>query len=258
MDLGLRGRTAIIAGASAGIGAATARVLAAEGATLALLARPSPGLGALAGELPGAAAFPADLLDRDSTESAVGAALAAFGRLDIAVASVGAAQGGRFFDLPDATFTDAFELKVMGTVRFLRAVVPAMVAAGHGRVVVVVGNNGRQPGARMLPGSAANAALLAIVKGLADEVAGSGVVINAINPGPTRTARWDRLVNGLAAGSGRSREAVEAEQFAALPLGRPNEPEEIARLIAVMVSELAAVVTGTSLTVDGGATRAIA
>ena len=262
MDLGLSGRVALIAGGSAGIGAATARLLGSQGARVVLLARSADKLEetvktitAAGGE---AQSHVCDILDTAAVDRVVASIVKAYGRIDIAVLSIGAAQGGEFFGLADSVWSDALELKLMGSIRLLRAVVPHMQQQRYGRVAVVVGNNGRQPVARMLPGSAANAALLAVVKGLADEVAPFGVTINAINPGPTQTGRWEKLMDGLAAGNGQTRDDVESEFMSRLPLGKPNQPEDIAGLIAMLVSDVAKMMTGTSLTVDGGATKAIA
>lgn len=253
MDLGLKGKATLIAGASKGIGAATARLMAREGARLVLAARDAT---ALAVEL-GATAVAADFTEAGSGDAAVQAALAAFGRLDVLVVSIGAAQGGLFWELDDAVWDAAFSLKFMGMVRLLRAAAPVMQAQGSGSIIVVVGNNGRQPHPRMLPGSSANAACLAVVKGLSEELAPHGVRVNAVNPGPTRTGRWDTLMTNLAAGSGRSAQAEEADQLARIPMGRANEPEEIARLVAMFASDLAPALTGASLTCDGGVTKAL-
>lgn len=262
MDLNLSGKVALIAGASKGMGAATARILAAEGARTILMARGEEPLAALRNELQAKGAQ-ADIAVADMTDSAaVEAALAdvrdRIGVPDICVVSAGAAQGGLFWDIGDETWQRAFDLKFMGMVRVLRAVAPLMKEAGRGRIVVVVGNNGRQPHPRMLPGSAANAACLAVIRGLAEELAPFGVTVTALNPGPTRTDRWDRLIDNLARTENRAFGEVEAEQLARMPKGRIGEAEEMARLIAVLCSDLADMVTGTSLTADGGATKAIA
>lgn len=258
MDLGLKGKTAIVAGATQGIGRATAEVLAAEGARVFSLARDGAELEKLSSTIGGGWAV-ADLTDTASADAAVQAAVDHFGAApDILIVSVGAAQGGLFWELDDATWNTAMDLKFMGMVRMFRAVAPRMVEAGRGRIVAIVGNNGKQPSARMGPGSAANAACLAAVSALAEEVAAKGISVNALNPGPTRTARWDRLIDGLARTSGRPHAEVEAERLALMPRGRIATAEEIGRLAAVLASDLADMVTGTSLTADGGATRALA
>lgn len=260
MDLGLEGKVALIFGGSKGIGLATAAVLAAEGAQLALAARRLDSFAELPTELavPSVLRLAADLTKDAEVEQAVQATLESFGRIDILVVSAGAAAGGVFWELEDDIWDAALGLKVMGTVRALRAVAPVMRAQGAGRIVVVVGNAGKQPNKRMLPGAAANAACLAVVRGLAEELAPSGVQVNAVNPGPTRTGRWTAQMDSLGAASGKSAEAVEEAFRATIPLGRLSEPAEIARLIAVLASDASGTTTGTSLTIDGGMTMAIA
>ena len=257
MDLGLKGRKAIVAGASRGIGLATARVLAGEGAEVFGLARDGALLAEVTKEIGGGHAV-ADLTDTASTDAGVAAAVAHFGVPDILIVSAGAAQGGLFWDLDDATWHGAMELKFMGMVRLFRAVAPLMVEAGRGRIVVIVGNNGKQPMARTAPGSAANAACLAAITALAHEVAPHGVSVSALNPGPTQTGRWTVMIDRLAVQEGRPAAEVEAERLATMPRGRIATPEEMGRLAAILASDLADMVTGTSLTADGGATLAIA
>jgi len=262
MDLQLAGKVVLVAGASAGIGAATARVLASEGARVALVSRSREKLDALLAELAFAGrdgfAVAADLSTPAGCESAVAETLAHFGRIDGAVISVGAAQGGPFEGLGDQVWEEAFALKFMGTVRVLRSLIAPMRAAGGGRVAVVVGNNGRQPNPLMLPGSAANAACLAVVKGVAEAYAADNIHVNAINPGPTHTDRWTRLIDGIARETGRSHEDVHREQVARLPGGRLATAEEIGRLAALLVSDVSSVMNGTSITADSGATKSLA
>ena len=262
MDLNLKGKVALIAGAGKGMGAAAARVLAAEGAEVILLARTVSALEKLRDELQAAGArahvLPADMTDSASVSQAMQSLGTTLPVPDICVVSAGAAQGGLFWEVVDDAWHDALELKFMGMVRILRGVAPLMKDRGQGKIVVVVGNNGRQPHPRMLPGSAANAACLAVVRGLAEELAPYGVNVTALNPGPTRTDRWHRLIDNLAKAEGRSFDAVEAEQLQRMPKGRIGEADEMARLIAVLCSDIADMVTGTSLTADGGATKSIA
>lgn len=261
MDLGLRGKAALVIGASQGIGAGAARALAAEGARVALAARSADGLETLAREVRalGAETLVAtgDLTRAGDAERLVAETVAAFGRLDVLIVSAGAAQGGPFLELDDGVWEDALSLKFMGMVRALRAAIPPMRDGGGGRIVVVVGNNGRQPNPAMLPGSAANAACLAVIKGVADAVAADGITVNALNPGPTRTGRWARLIQNLARQANRSPEEVEQEQLARLPAGRIGDPDAMGRLAAILASDLADLVTGAGLTADGGATKGL-
>ena len=258
MDLQLGGKLALIMGGSAGIGLAVAQGLLAEGCRVVVVGRSAERLAqakTTCGD--GLATIAADLSQPDGASTVLQQALR-LGTPDILVNCAGAAQGGLFWELADPVWDEAFALKFMGAVRMMRAVVPLMVQRGSGHVVNVVGNNGRQPHARLLPGSAANAALLAVTKGLADEVAGSGVVINAVNPGPTRTGRWQGIMERQAAASGRSAAEVEKDHMRMIPAGRLNEPDEIARYIIFLCSPLASAAIGTSITIDGGATKALA
>lgn len=255
MDLGLSGKVALIFGGSQGIGRAAAERLHKERATLALTARAVKNF---TDSPEGALLLAADLTTAGDAEQAVEAVIQHYGRLDILVISAGAAQGGVFWELDDQAWEDAWQLKFLGMVRALRAGALAMKDQQSGNIVAVVGNGGKQPNKRMLPGGAANAACLAVVRGLAEELAPHGVRVNAVNPGPTRTSRWDRLIGGLAASSGQSPAEIEAHQFANIPLGRITEPEEVANMIAFLGSDRSGTITGTSLTADGGMTAAIA
>jgi len=257
MNLGLAGRTALVFGGSRGIGAASADALVGEGAVLGLTGRSLEALAPMLARYPDALPIAADLTVAGDADRAVAAMLARHGRIDLAVISVGAAQGGAFADLGDQVWEDALALKFMGMIRALRALVAPMRAAKFGRIVVIVGNNGRQPHKAMLPGSAANAACLAVVRGLADDVAADGVRINALNPGPTRTDRWAGLVERIAGADRRDPGEVERELLASQPLGRIAEADEMGRLVAMMLSDAADMLVGTSLTADGGATKVI-
>jgi 3-oxoacyl-[acyl-carrier protein] reductase len=259
LDLKLDGKIALVTGGNKGLGAASARALAADGANLFLTARNQADLDAVAAEIGGETAVLAcDLTDADGADRVAAAALERFGRIDILVNCAGASQGGVFWDIPDQVWQDSLELKLMANVRMMRAVIPTMRAQKYGRIVNVIGNNGRQPSPRLLPGSAANAALLAVTKGLADEVAGEGIVVNAVNPGPTRTERWNTLMANLAASSGRDVDEVEQDFKSQIPMDRLGAPEEIAGIVAFLASDAAANMTGTSITADGGWTKALA
>lgn len=262
MDLHLKDKVAVITGASRGLGAATAAVLAAEGAKLVLSARDRDALSEQTkslGDTYGVAieTVAADLTKSEDADAVAKAALSAFGRIDILVNSAGASQGGLFWELPDQVWLDSMDLKVMGTVRMTRAVIPAMLKQKYGRIVNIIGNTGLQPSPRLLPGASANAALLAITKGLGEELAPHGVVINALNPGPTRTERWTNLMAKLAESSGRTVAEVEADYTDQIPMDRLGEPEEIGRLAAFLASDVAANMTGASMTADGGWTKGL-
>ena len=262
MDLLLKDKVALITGASRGLGAASAAALAAEGTNVVLSAREGEALDGQVKRLTEdhgirAVAVPADLTQEGVSDSVVKSSLDAFGRIDILVNSAGASQGGLFWEIPDQVWHDSMELKVMGTIRMMRAVIPHMLENNGGRIVNIVGNTGLQPSPRLLPGSAANAALLAVTRGLAEELAPQNVIVNALNPGPTRTERWTTLMAKLAESSGRPVADVESDYTAQIPMDRLAEPEEIGRLAAFLASESAANMTGACLTADGGWTKGI-
>ncbi|MEQ9447197.1 MAG: SDR family oxidoreductase [Rhodospirillaceae bacterium] len=263
MDLLLKDKTALITGASRGLGAATANALAAEGTNLLLTARDETALKSQAETISKTHGVlvkiaPVDLIQNSACDDVAKACIDAFGRIDILVNSAGASQGGLFWDIPDDVWRDSMELKMMATVRMMRAVIPAMIEKKYGRIVNIVGNTGVQPSPRLLPGSAANAALLAITRGLGEELAPHNVVVNALNPGPTRTERWTTLMDNLANSSGRTVADVESDYTAQIPMDRLGQPDEIAKLAVFLASDRAANMTGTYLTADGGWTKGIA
>lgn len=257
MDLNLKDKVVLITGASRGLGATSARLLAAEGARLALTARTAAELEGVSARIRGETdaevlPLPMDLTAAEAAETLRAQTLAAFGRIDVLINCAGASQGGLFWEIPDRVWQESFELKVMGTIRMMRAVIPTMIAQAYGRIVNVVGNTGLQPSPRLIPGSAANAALLAVTRGVAEDLAPHNIVANAINPGPTRTERWISLMNRLAQSSGRTVAEVESDYTRQVPRGRLAEPEEIAGLIVFLASDRAANMTGAALTADGG------
>lgn len=262
MDLGLRGKIVVIVGASGLLGRATARALAGEGARLALLGRDPGVLDTLAIETRDrgaeqAHAFGCDLADTASTDAAIAAVERDVGPIDVLIAAAGAAQGGLFWEIDDDAWRASLEVKLFGSIRVLRAVAPRMVARRRGRIVVVVGNSGRQPDPRMLPGAAANAALLAIVRGLAEELGPHGVVVNAVNPGPLRSPRWERLMRAAAEREGRGVDELEAVHLDRAALRRLGTADEIAQHVLFLASERAGHLTGSAITVDGGTTKSI-
>ena len=223
MDLGLKDKAVIVTGGSKGLGAAAARRLAAEGARLLLTARDEARISAVARAIEEetgttCATAPADLTQADAANVVVTQAIEKLGRVDVLINCAGASQGGVFWEVPDRVWEDSLALKFMGTLRMMRAVVPHMRERRSGRIVSIVGNTGRQPNPRMLPGAAANAALLAVTTGLAQEVAADGIVVLALNPGPTRTERWTTLMENLAKQSGRTVPEVEEDFMKDIPM----------------------------------------
>jgi NAD(P)-dependent dehydrogenase (short-subunit alcohol dehydrogenase family) len=257
MDLELKDRVIIITGASRGIGAATARLLSAEGARLALVSRHAATLDTLKESLPGESlGIDCDLNLEDSAARVVEACRNRFGRIDGLVNCAGATGGGDPLGLAESVWRTSFELKFFATLRLITAVLPSMRAQRRGVVVTVGGNIGRQPNAFMLPGSAVGAALHVINKGFADATATDGIRFHMLNPGPTRTERLVGYAQMLAQQSGISVAEAEQQLVKDAPQRRIAEPAEMAGLIAWMLSDRFAAATGNSVTADGGWVKA--
>jgi 3-oxoacyl-[acyl-carrier protein] reductase len=258
MDLGLGGRAILITGASGGIGLATARAVAREGARVAIAARSEDRLAAACAELlalgaPDALAVPADLAVPGEPERAVAAAAERFGGLDALVCNVGYAEARRLDDLTDADWEASFQVNLMTHVRAVRAALPLLRASDQARIAMVASTAGKRPSTGMPDYSVMKAALLSFSRLVADLEAKNGVLVNAICPGPTATDAW-LAAGGLAdqtKGAGTREEAL-AKAGAGRPIGRLAEPEEIADVIALLVSARSSYVTGAAWGVDGG------
>lgn len=261
MELALKNKSVLIAGATGVLGQAITLAFAREGARLALGGRKLAVLQTLQTEALKAGAGSVeiiewDLASQESTETAVAKTLSVFSTLDVFIAAAGAAQGGIFWEIDHDAWQRHLEIKLFGTLRALRTIGPVMVRQRKGRMVLVVGNSARQPEPRMLPGAVANAGLLAVVRGLADELGPHGVSINAVNPGPVRSARWQGLMEQAAAREGGTVADAEARFLQQSALRRIASADEVASHVLFLASEAAAHMTGSSITVDGGSTRA--
>jgi 3-oxoacyl-[acyl-carrier protein] reductase len=262
MEMGIGGKVAIVSGGSRGIGRAIAEELAAEGANLAIAARPGKGLEAAAAEIrqrtnTEVLAVGADLSSLDGVQVFVRETMARFSRVDILINCAGAIRGGSLLSKPDAEWHEDWALKLFGYVRMMREVFPIMKAAGGGRIVNIIGSAGRQADPSYLAGGGANAALMNITKALAVEGGPHKILVNGINPGPTRTERWGVINTRLAAEWGKTLPEVEAIRLQDNPLGRPCEPREVAALAVFLVSDRASYLNGTLIEIDGGTARCI-
>jgi NAD(P)-dependent dehydrogenase (short-subunit alcohol dehydrogenase family) len=257
MDLALRDSRVLVTGATGGLGVAISRALAGEGAQLILHGRSADKLAALAASLRAATTICTDLETPDGAQRLIDQAIGADGAPDVLIACAGATRGGAFAEIDDDAWRRNLELKLLATIRVVRAVLPAMRARRSGRIVIVVGNNGREPDPKALPGAVANAGLLAFVRGLAHEIAADGIAINAVNPGPVDSPRWHAGMAAEAARTGKAVVDVEAPYLARIPSGRLATPEDVARHVLFLASPVASHVTGSAVTVDGGASRGI-
>lgn len=262
MDLGLRGKTALVTGGSKGIGRAVARTLAAEGARVAICSRDAGALKGAAADIERATGghvetVSGDLSRREEVSRVAAEALSRLGRLDILVNNAGAIKGGDFLTTPDEEWLSGWSLKLLGYIRMAREIFPHMQRQGGGRIVNVVGAAARNPAVTYMMGGTANAALINFTKALADLGAGSKVLVTGVSPGPVKTERWDGLIAQQARAAGQSVDDYVQERSKELPLGRIALPEEVADVVCFLASERASFLTGITITVDGGITRGV-
>jgi NAD(P)-dependent dehydrogenase (short-subunit alcohol dehydrogenase family) len=172
------------------------------------------------------------------------------------VNSIGSAKSGHFLRLTEEEWRDSLELKLFGVVHCCREVVPHMQRQRWGRIVNLIGHRGRQPESQAMPAGVANAGLINFTKALADEFVRDGILVNGVSPCPMETRRLDYMVQAKAQMMGISEAAAREEFLRDIPIGRFAQPHEIAPLIAFLVSERKRKISGTTISIDGGATRA--
>jgi 3-oxoacyl-[acyl-carrier protein] reductase len=277
MDLGLRGRSCVVTGASRGIGAETARLLCAEGANVLLVARNEERLRAAAEQATAAgveaeAASTTEMHGRaktlvldvtaiDAGERMLAAAREHFGALDVLVNNAGTAQWRDLDDVPDEDWRAQYELNVMAPLRAIRAAAPPMAERGWGRIVNVCSTAGKRPSSAMPEYSVAKAAELSLSRLFADRYAKSGVLVNAICPGPVESEMWMEPGGLLDQSQQMSGDATREEALATAgskrPIGRLAESAEIAGAIVFLCSQRASYVSGAAWSVDGGTVQVI-
>ncbi len=259
MDLGLNGRVALVTAASRGLGLASAKALAAEGASVVICARGPQQLEIARREVEAAAASGArveaialDVAVAEAPKQLVGIARERFGQLDVLVTNAGGPPPGGFETVGDAEWERAFQLTLMSVVRLVREALPLLRASGQGRIVNLVSTSVKQPIDNLLLSNALRAAVIGLAKTLSREVGGSAITVNNVLPGIILTDRQRELRGAEAARRGISFEQAIAEAGRGVPLGRIGKPEEVGALVAFLASAPAAYITGTSIQVDGG------
>ncbi len=269
MDLGLRGRSCVVTGASRGIGRETALLLCAEGASVLLVARSEERLAEAREEATAAGAeaggraeiLALDVTAEDAGERMLATAGERFGALDVLVNNAGAARWRDLDEVPDEDWRAQYELNVMAPLRAMRAAVPAMAERRWGRIVNVCSTAGKRPSAAMPEYSVAKAAELSLSRLFADRYAKSGVLVNAICPGPVEAELWMEpgglLDQSQRMSGAESREEALATAGSKRPIGRLAEVGEIAAAIVFLCSERASYVSGAAWSVDGGTVQVI-
>ena len=257
MDLGITARVALVTGASRGLGRAIAQALATEGAAVALAARQLDAVEAAAAEIArdtGARtlAVAADISVAADVTRLVEHVRRVLGDPAIVVANAGGPPSTTFATTSDAQYLAAIEQNLMGSIRLAHATVPAMRAAGWGRMIFLASMAAKQPLAGLLLSNTARAGVLGFAKTLANEVARDGVNVHVVLPGHFDTARARALAEARAARDQVPVERLLAERAASIPTGRTGTPGEFADVVAFLCSARASYMTGTAIQVDGG------
>ncbi|MGO8948075.1 MAG: SDR family NAD(P)-dependent oxidoreductase [Ktedonobacterales bacterium] len=269
MDLQLAGKTALITGASRGIGLAIARALHSEGVSLVLVAHTDETLQKAARTLSSLSSagkltqstpvhpIAANLNQREEVERVASQALERLGHIDILVNNAARARVGRFFDVSEPDMEEVWTVKGLGYVRMVRAIAPHMMERQSGSIINVVGSAARTPAEEFIIGSMVNAALINFTRGISRELARRKVRINAISPGWTLTEQQQHVIEMQAAAKGLPVEEIEQYEARGVPIGRLVRMEEIATLALLLASDKLPALTGEDIIIDGGTTSAV-
>jgi 3-oxoacyl-[acyl-carrier protein] reductase len=257
MDLGLKGRVAIVAAASTGLGRAVAIEFAREGAEVAICARRADELEKAAAEIKKAGGREAlrqvcDVTDDSAVHKFVDAVEKQFGRVDICVTNAGGPPSKKFLETSNEEWRKAVDMNLMSAVFFAREVLPRMRKNHWGRLITITSMSVKQPVEGLILSNSIRAAVAGLARTLANEFGADGITVNNVCPGYTATDRLNELADKKAASAGLSREKVFEQMALQIPLGRIGKPEEFAAMVTFLASERASYITGTTIAVDGG------
>jgi 3-oxoacyl-[acyl-carrier protein] reductase len=262
MDFGLKGRVAIVGGASKGIGRACAALLAAEGARVVLASRDAAALGAAAREVAsttGAEALPvpADLSREDDIRRLVQTTADRFGQIDVLVNNAGGPPPGAFDRHDDDAWHHAFELNLMSVVRMVREALPYLKQSSQPRVINITSTAVKEPIDGLILSNSVRLGTTGLAKTLSKELGPFGITVNNVGPGLTLTDRIRPVMEAQAAAQGRPFDDVLRARTERIPTRRIGQPEDVAAMVVFLASAQARQVTGQTILVDGGATGAV-
>jgi 3-oxoacyl-[acyl-carrier protein] reductase len=260
MNLGIKGKTALITASSKGIGKAAAFALAAEGCQIAICARNRSDLLSTTDELKRLYGIDClwnicDMNKLKDIETTIEAVKKQFGRIDILVNNCGGPAAGMFRELKEKNWQTAFEQVLLSVVRFCNLVVPDMILKEWGRIINITSISVKQPIENLMLSNSLRSGVIGFSKSLSNEVAKFNITVNNIAPGYTLTNRLYDLAVTRAKSSGISHEESIAEMAKQVPMNRLGKPEEIAAVVAFLASNQASYITGNTIQVDGGLTR---
>lgn len=262
MNTSLQGKVAVITGGSKGIGKAIAFALATEGARIAICGREELTLKQTRQELEDrlrtdVVAMKANLLKANDIRRFVEAVLKKFDRIDILVNNAGGGHVGGIMKTTDDEWEYHIQLKLMGSIRMAREVIPAMRKAGGGRIINIVGIAGKEPSPLFMVPGVTNAALLNFTKALSKEVEKDFIFVNAINPGTAETGLTGEIFDSIAELTGRKPDDIRQATAGAFPQGRLVRPEDIANAVVFLASDAASFINGISINIDAGRTAGL-
>ena len=262
MDLGIAGKTALVAAASKGLGRAVAEELAREGARLAICSRNAALIAEVAGSIANDSGttvigLQADVSRPEDVKQLVADVTGKFGGLDILVTNAGGPPSGTFDTITDDDWEGAYRLNLASVVELCRAAVPHMKENGWGRIVNITSISVKEPVDGLMLSNSLRAAVVGFAKTLSREVATHNILVNNVCPGFTMTERVVQLSEAAAERKGVRPEDILKEWEATIPLGRIGTTPEFASLVAFLASERASYITGTTIPVDGGAVRGL-
>lgn len=255
MDLGLADKNALVIGASAGLGLATAQVLVAEGARVVICGRDATRLQTALTTLPAAQGVSADVTDSADIDRLLAFTLDTLGGLDILIVNAGGPPAGNFDSLDQSAWERAVQLTLLSAVALIRAALPALRRSSTPSILTITSVSAKQPIDGLLLSNAIRPAVIGLTKSLALELGPEGIRVNSILPGWTRTERVDYLLRQRAKANNSDYATEMARITHTIPLGRMAEPAEFGRLAAFLSSPAASYLTGVMLQVDGGAYR---